>query len=198
MWFVAQDYNFFWYSRWVQPLRSACPWISMQARQMAQDGWPAPDWMRPLYVQRWVGQAIAERLARQAKQATPFVPHFTDSVPCWNKTMTLPYDSKLLHALPELDVLWWWEVEVERLLRMIETPPSEIGEDRWTQAVMGVCGHLLQGYAELKRRCGWRRARALLREVLELFVRWEEIQAEARGADDGTQLTLACQQEAGG
>ena len=166
MWFTAQDFIGFWFSYWFQPLRSACPALSKQARQMADTEWTLPTWLRPLFLQRWIGQAIAQRVVWQATQATPPDYRYADSLPCWNKMAALPYDEKRLGQLPELDVLWLWATDAERLLRMAQTRPGDIGEDRWTQAMLGACGHLVQGYHELRRRLGYREARRLVRLLL--------------------------------
>ena len=75
-----------------------------------------------------------------------------------------------LHTLKDRDLFWLFDVDLERLLRSMQADPTEIGEDRWTQAVLGTCGHLTQSYQEFKRRCGTRRARSLVREELLYFV----------------------------
>ena len=146
---------------------------------MADPAHTLPAWLRPCFLQRWLGLAIAARIAWQVTQPTPARYRFADSDPCWSKTAALPYDEKRLRALPEYDLLWLWEVDAERLLRMIQVAPGTIGEDRWTQAILGVCGHLTQGYHELKRRYGWRQARVLVRQMLALLVTWQAAEAEA-------------------
>lgn len=169
MWFEPDDFHFFWLSRWMQPLRSACPWLSPPVRQKAQKKKKIPKWLRPVYVQHWIRHAVAERQAWLAAHPNAAPYRFADSMPCWSKTAAMPYEERRMHKLKDSDLFWLFDVDLERALRIMQADPAEIGEDRWTQAALGTCGHLAQAYREFQRRCGTRRARSLIREELWIF-----------------------------
>jgi hypothetical protein len=170
------DLPTFWCLSWSLPLRTACHWLTRQPVTLAPPN-PlpsAPRWLRPLFLQRWVGQAVLAR--RQWQRAHPDAMPYrygAESLPCWVHVGALPYDRACLRALGEASVLWLWGVEVERLLRISEIPPVLVGVEDWTQAMLGACGHLAQLYQELKRRHRAKQARVLVRAALQAFVAWE-------------------------
>jgi len=170
------DLPTFWCLPWSLPLRTACHWLRRQPVTVAPpDPLPsAPRWLRPLFLQRWVGQAVLDR--RRWQHAHPDAAPYRyreESTPCWLGRPPSVYDSFILWAIREETLLEWWNIDVERLLRIIETPPALVGVEEWTQAVLGACGHLAQLYRELKRRRKAKAARAMLREALQAFVVWE-------------------------
>ena len=65
MLFVTDDLLSFWMMPWSRPLRAACVWLARFGPPISGDkpDKDAPDWPRPLCLQRWVGQTIASRLA---------------------------------------------------------------------------------------------------------------------------------------
>jgi hypothetical protein len=62
-------------------------------------------------------------------------------------------------------------VELERLQRVIETPPELVGE-RWTRAALGCCEHLTQIYHEFKRRYKARATRSFI-GALQDYIIWQ-------------------------
>jgi hypothetical protein len=168
------DLVFFWSAAWSVPLRSACRWLTPDAQTAVAPDAIAARWLKPLCLQRWVGQAIGDRLAwmRQHPEAAAYR-CWQESTPCWTGMSAVSYDRRCLRELSEAGLLSLWEVEVERLLRISEAPPARVGEDDWARAALGVCEHLSQLYAELKRREQSRRARWRLREALRGYVRWD-------------------------
>ena len=179
MWFSGNTYHFFWLSCWSRPLRAACPHLSEPQQQKAHTKLPIPAWLRSIYVLYGIGQAIAERAAWLLAQPTPPPFHFTDSAPCWSKMAAMLHDPRLIQRLIDEDLLLFFEVKLEQLLRVMRADPNEIGQDRWTQVALGVCGHLMQGYHEFQRRCGTQQARALVRAILRAFVLLGREPAEA-------------------
>jgi hypothetical protein len=157
----------FWFAPWSLPVRSACRWLSLAEKARGARPTPAPQRLRPRCLQRRVGQAVAARLAW--RQAHPEAALYRSSgasdvadlsIPCWTDKAPGPSEQQPLRAVTEDRLLWGWEVEVERLWRSSETPPSLLGWEVWTQAVLGVGGHLAQLYGELQRGHGARRARS--------------------------------------
>ncbi len=184
MWFASPDFLSFWFAAWSLPLRAACPWASAQARQCANRKLPIPKWLAPQCLQRWVGEAIATRVAwQQAHPAARAYRFGRRSEPCWSQTAALPYDQRVLHRLEEAALLWLWGMDLERLLRIVLTPAAEVGEDLWTETALGGCAHLGQVYRELKRRYKAPQARALVWGALRFFVVWRAEEAGAATAD---------------
>ena len=60
--------------------------------------------------------------------------------------------------------------EVERLLRLIQTPPALLGEVIWARSALGICEHLAQVYGELRRRYGARGVRVAVQQLLCAYV----------------------------
>lgn len=173
---TADDLSSFWWASWSAPLRAACVWLKRQppAVEKPADVPDAPRCIRPLCVQRWVGQAVAARLAwwRRHPDALPYR-YRDESEPCW-WTPPAARKPRRLRDLSEASILCTWRVEVERLLRIAEAPPELVGAETWARACLDVYEHLAQLYRELKRRHHARQARAMLREELRCFVLWED------------------------
>jgi hypothetical protein len=176
MCFSAAEIKSFLVGRWSQPLRAASPHLSEQVRQTIRREAPppVPKWVKHQYFQRWLGEAFAARAAWQASQPGEARYRFGQrSEPCWSQSVTLAYDPRPWRVLPEEDILWYMGMEIERLYRITQTPAWKIGEDLWTQTLLGVCRHLAQLYAELARRCKAERARKVARLALHLFLFWD-------------------------
>jgi hypothetical protein len=162
-----------WTMPWSRPFRAACRWFTLETQPM-QGRKPnrfAPRWLRPLLLQRWVGQAIAARLAWLEKHPRATRYHYrVESEPRWVDAAWASYEREILAEFSQAMLLWIFGMEVERLLRIAEEHPSLVGQEEWTRAVLGASEHLAQLYAELKRRHSWQQARAMLREALRCFV----------------------------
>ncbi|HEY7358721.1 MAG TPA: hypothetical protein VH590_19700, partial [Ktedonobacterales bacterium] len=118
-------------------------------------------------------KAIAARLAwmrQHPDQAAFFFPE--TSIPGWTRFFWTPYERRALRSWSDEWLLFHFQLEVERLLRIMQTPPALIGAEDWTRAALGACGHLAQVYHELKRRYGVRAVRRALRDLLYASVRW--------------------------
>jgi hypothetical protein len=176
----------FWLTPWSVPFRSTCRWFTLDTQPLQGRQHPdkeAPRWLRPLLLQRWVGKAIAARLAWLA--AHPQARRYrygVESEPCWDAVAWKRYEWRILREFTEDMLLWIFGMEVERLLRIAEEHPSLAGQGEWTCAVLGASEHLAQVYGELKRRHSWKEARALLRAELSASICWE-------GSDEGTQAS---------
>ena len=180
MTFTAPELASFWSAAWSVPFRLACRWLTPDEKtNVSPDALP-PRQITPLCVQRWVGQAIGARLAwmRDHPEAAAYrysgaYDESDPSIPCWTDRADALYDRRYVRQASEDDLLWRWNVEVERLLRISEATPFLLGEDDWARAVLRVCEHLNQLYAELKRRHRAMRARAILREELRAYIAWD-------------------------
>jgi hypothetical protein len=165
----------FWSQSWSAPLRSACRWLKRAPAPTVQ---PipealAPGWLRPLCFQREVARAIRDRLAwlrAHPDQTADLYPQ--QAIPVWTETAWTPYERGVLRGWEDIALLERVQLEVERLLRIIETPPALLGEEVWTHALLGTCEHLAQLYRELRRRCGARAVRVALRRMLTSYVCW--------------------------
>ncbi len=166
----------FWMTPWSKTLRAACVWVErfgapISGKKPDKD---APNWLRPLLLQRWVAQAITARLAwldAHPDQTTPR--HGNESEPCWDDVAWVSYDRRCLRELREATLLDIFGMEVERLLRIVQEPPGMVGSVEWTRAALGASEHIAQVYAELKRRYKAMRARAILRDELRRFITWQ-------------------------
>ncbi len=173
---TINDLFLFWMTPWSQPLRRACVWIErfgppISGKRPDKD---APNWLRPLCLQRWVAQAITARLAWMSAHPERAGYRFgRESEPCWDEVAWVSYDRRCLRELGEDTLRWIFGMEVERLLRIVQEAPSLVGGMEWTQATLGASEHVAQVYAELKRRRKAVRARGMLREDLRRFVTWE-------------------------
>jgi hypothetical protein len=173
---IWTPFHSFWSSPWAAPLRGACIWLK---RTPAPHVPPtpdklAPDWIRPLCLQRWVGQAIAARLAwvRAHPDSAGFL-YADETIPLWTQTAWWPYHREVLRSESEAWLLTRFQMEVECLLRIMQVPPALLGEEVWTRAALGSCERLAQVYHELRRRVGTSRARQVLREALSVYVTLE-------------------------
>ncbi len=167
--FTAHLINF-WLTPWSDPFRAACLWFTRdtQPLQGHKPNKIAPNWVRPFFVQRWVGEAIAARLA--ANPDTDAYRFGRESEPAWDVAAWASYPGAVLRQLSEQTLLRVLGMEVERLLRIAQEHPCLVGQMEWTSAALCASGHLAQLYAELKRRFKAAQARALLREELRRFV----------------------------
>jgi hypothetical protein len=179
----------FWCTPWSETLRNACVWIArfgppISGKQPDED---APNWLRPLCLQRWVGKAIAARLAwmREHPERAAYC-YGPESEPCWEPVAWVRYDWRCLRALAVETLLYIFGMEVERLLRIVQEPPALVGDADWTRAALGASEHLAQVYAELRRRqppgkgqSKAIRARFILREELRRYVTWEREETAA-------------------
>src|SRR5579859_2777433 len=182
--FIIDYLLVFWQLPWSAPLRAALPWQPEWLPTLAEPP-VAPNWLRPLCVQRWVGQAVAARLAWLQRQPEPdaIPPRFgSESFPEWHPFHLGTYGWRELHALSAASLRWLLGMEVERLCRLARTPPGEIGVSGWVAACLAVCLHVAQLYHELRRRYRTRRARQIVREELAAFLAWGVAEAEAAAA----------------
>ncbi len=170
---VMAQFITFWLTPWSAPFRAACLWFTpdTQPLQGRKPNKVAPNWVRPFFVQRWVGEAIAARLA--ANPDTCAYRYGRDSEPAWDAAAWASYPRAILRQLDEQTLLWIFGMEVERLLRIAQEHPGLVGQMEWTGAALSASEHLAQLYAELKRRYKAAQARALLRDELRRFIEWE-------------------------
>jgi hypothetical protein len=197
-------FHSFWSSPWSLPLRNACIWLKRVPAPVvpATPDALAPNWIRPLCLQRVIGRAIGARIRwmREHPDQSAFL-FPTDAIPLWTREAWTPFARSALRAWNEERLLLLFEIEVERLLRLMQVPPGLMGEEVWTHAVLGACEHLAQLYHEFRRRFGARRVRRFVREVLLDYIYWEpeppdgdsEAAAEAE-ADEAEPLALAAPQ----
>jgi hypothetical protein len=178
----------FWLMPWSAPFRHACVWVTrlgapLQGKQPDKD---APNWLRPLCVQRWVGQAVAARLAWLAAHPEVDAWRFGhESEPAWVEAAYARYDWRCLRAFTDSLLLWLFGMEVERLARIAQEAPALVGSGEWTRAALGAFEHIAQIYAELKRRHKAMQARALLREDLRACITWQAPRQNADVPDAG-------------
>ena len=145
----------FWMMPWSAPFRAACRWFTPETQPLRgrKPNDDAPTWLRPLFLQRWVGQAIAARLAwLEAHPQAKRYRYDDESEPRWEEAAWASYERAFLRTFDEALLLWMFGMEVERLLRIAEEHPVLVGGTDWTCAVLGASEHLAQVYAELKRR----------------------------------------------
>ena len=166
----------FWSQSWSVPLRAACVWLRRTPPPVVPftPNRLAPGWLRPLCLQREVGQAVGARLTwmrAHPDQAGYLYP--TDSIPCWSRDAWIPYERGALRVWTDEWLLVLFQMEVERLLRIVQTPPALLGEEVWTRAALGACEHLAQLYREFRRRYQARPVRLFVRRVLRAYVCWE-------------------------
>ncbi len=184
---TMHDLMTFWLTPWSQPLRDACEWV-------ARDGPPlsgkrpdsdAPAWVRPLFLQRWVARAIAARLAWLREHPDLAGQRFgKESETDWTCVVWTFAEPRCLRELCEETLLWIFNCEVERLLRIAQESPLVVGNGAWTQAALVACAHLARVYAELRRRHRAMQAKAIVREELRRFVTWNEGAAALQSAGD--------------
>jgi hypothetical protein len=177
---TTPDLLSFWCTPWSEPLRRACVWLTRFGPPISgqQPDQAAPRWLRPLCLQRWVGQAIAARLAWMRQHPERAAYRFgRESEPCWQAVAWASYERRCLRELAEETLLVIFGMEVERLLRIMQEPPMLVGDLDWTRATLGACEHLAQVYGELKRRHKAMHTRALVREELRGYITWQRAAA---------------------
>ena len=165
----------FWMTPWSRTLRGACVWLERLGAPISgtRPDAEAPNWLRPLCVQRRVGQAVADRLAWVAAHPEAGYRCGRESEPCWTEVGWASYPRRYLRAMSEESLRWLFMMEVERLVRSMEEAPGLVGGADWTRGVLGACEHVAQVYGEWRRRHKARRARTIVREELAAFVAWE-------------------------
>jgi hypothetical protein len=175
----------FWSQSWSATLRSSCRWLRRDPAPVVPTipEALAPGWLRPLCFQREVARAIRDRLAwLRANPDQSAMLYLLESLPCWTAEDWTPYRRGVLRAWGDEWLVEQVQIEVERLLRIVDTPPALLGEEVWTHAALGTCERLAQLYRELRRRCGARATRVALRRLLTGYVYWfpqEEAEASA-------------------
>jgi len=165
----------FWSSPWSRSLRAACVWLKRTPAPIvpATSDALAPGWLRPLCLHRQIGWAIGARLAWQRAHPDLAALRFpTNSIPCWDEGAWVSYPRRGLPRLTDEQMLGLFLVELERLQRVIETPPELVGE-RWTRAALGCCEHLTQIYHEFKRRYQARATRSFIGALLQDYICWQ-------------------------
>ncbi len=90
----------------------------------------------------------------------------------WDHVVWTFAEPRCLRELGEATLLWIFNCEVERLLRIVQESPLPTSSGEWTQATLVACAHLAGVYAELRRRHRAMRARAIVREELRRFITW--------------------------
>ena len=166
----------FWSSSWSAPLRAACVWFKRQPAPVVPKTADAltPGWLRPLCVQRMVGQAVCDRLAWLRAHPDLAASLYPDEAPPgWDRGDWIPYDYGTLRRLSDEWLLLLFQINVERLLHTVRMPPALVGEERWTRSALGTCEHLAQLYREFRRRYQARATRKFVQHVLNLYVVWE-------------------------
>jgi hypothetical protein len=165
----------FWSSPWAAPLRESCVWLQRQAAPVVPPTPDrlVPDWLRPLCFQREIGRTIRARLAnarRDARYAATLYAYA--SQPTWGAEDWRPYGRGVLRSWSKERLLEHFQMELERLLRIMQTPPALLGEAVWTHSALGTCEHLAQLYQEFRRRYGARRTRRFMCKVLTGYAWW--------------------------
>ncbi len=173
---TRDDLLLFWTTPWSAPLRNACIWIDRFGPPISgkRPDTDAPKWVRPLFLQRWVAQAIVARLAwLEAHPHLATDRYGNESEPCWDTVAWASYDRRCLREHCDTTLLRLFGMEVERLLRIVQEPPGLVGSWEWTLGALGASEHVALVYAELKRRHKAMRARSMLREELCRFITWQ-------------------------
>ena len=105
------------------------------------------------------------------------------TIPLWTPAGWTPFAQSALRAWSDERLLLLFQVETERLLRILQAPPKLLGEAVWTRAVLGACEHLAQLYHEFRRRSGARAVRRFVRRALVEYIYWEPPREDAAPAD---------------
>ena len=156
--FSPDELEAFWSAAWSVPLRSACRWLEPAVQTHLDAAVQSPLWLKPFCVQRWIGQAVLDRLAWMRAHPEAAAYRFSGpagvgdaSLARWTEPPSEVEAWLDVHLEIDDCLCWRWEVEVERLLRISEAPPALLGEALWAQAVLRSCARLSLVYAELKR-----------------------------------------------
>lgn len=160
----------FWLTPWSAPFRATCLWFTpdTQPLQGRRPNKIAPAWVRPFFLHAWVAEAIAARL--KANPQTCAYLWGRASEPCYKADAWASYAGAVLRECDEHDLLNFFLLDTERLLRIAQEHPRLVGDLYWTGAALSASEHLAQVYAELKRRCKAQQARALVSQALSRFV----------------------------
>jgi|GEM_PF-2168014 len=144
----------FWLLPWSAPLRAALVYHPDPDRFPPSSLPPlAPRWLKPLCVQRWVGQAVAAHLAWRAAHPDRW-PYRSgeDSLPEWQEGNLGRYVGRYLGGFAEAELRWLLGMEVERRRRLALLSPAERGEGAWVACMLAVHLHVAQVYRALRRR----------------------------------------------
>jgi hypothetical protein len=165
----------FWTMPWSDPFRAACCWVVLLGAplQGSKPDTDAPGWLRPLLVQRWVGQTIAARLAWLGAHPEARATRFGDEAqPIWLADGWVDHQRRWLRSQHDDMLLRLVAIEAERLTRIAQEAPTIVGSAHWTGAALGAFARIAQLYRELKRRHHAMPARTMLRAELQRFVEW--------------------------
>ncbi len=96
MLFDEEDVAAFWSGSWSRPFRAACRWLSPDLKTYVSPDPKPGQWLSPCCVQRWVSQAVADRLAwmqTHPKALYRYTGPADDdpSRPCWTEGATFPH-----------------------------------------------------------------------------------------------------------
>ena len=134
----------------------------------------APDWLRPLCLQRQLAKAVQARLAW--RKAHPKAPNYWAekwTSPDWDQDAWTPYNVRWLHGYSVEGLTARFQIDLERLVRIMEVPPSVLGAAIWTHSALGSCERLAQLYQEVLRRYGALGHAALCARLLDSYICWE-------------------------
>ncbi len=151
--FSVDEVHSFLIARWSLPIRRTCPHLPAQERQTVRPKTkvPVPKGIKPQFLQRWLGSAIASRLAWQEQQTTaPRYRFGLRSAPCWSQTMTLPYEGRALRGEEEETLLWYLGMDIERASHHAGGPNGGRREpvDADTLERLPACGAGVSGTAQ--------------------------------------------------
>ena len=121
--FRPTDLVDFWLMPWSEPLRDACCWIALLGVPLAgkKPDTDAARGLRPLFLQRWAGQAARDRLAWLRLHPEAERDRFGDeSDPGWDVEGRLVSERRCLQQMEEAALLRLIAVEAERLTRIAE------------------------------------------------------------------------------
>src|ERR1051326_1143422 len=128
---LNRDLIDFWLMPWSAFFRATCLWFTLDTQPI--QGRPPekepPRWMRPLFLQRWVAQAVTTRL--KANPSTTAYRFGKESESCWDAVAWLRYDWRILRQFNEDILLWIFGMEADRLLRIAQEHPSMVGQVQW-------------------------------------------------------------------
>jgi hypothetical protein len=161
----------FWCAVWAAPVRAALGTSYVDALPPDLPDWPVLRRLGPLSIQRMIAQAIVTRLAWLRERHIPVLLRLEgDSLICWDDVLTRPLPRYCLREASELDLDEYVGLYTEWLVHLLNLPEEGLSQAVRLAALVGICGRLAQVYAEWRRRCGWRQARALLREALRHYL----------------------------
>ena len=161
----------FWSSVWAAPVRASLGETWLDALLIDLPNWPVVRQFGPLCVQRLIARAIVARLAWLREHHIPLLPRYEqDSAVCWECLAMKPSVWQNMAELDEWELHTCFGLLTEWLLHMVAAPADAVSPALRAAAIAGACGRLARIYAEWRRRCGWRVARAIIREDLLHYV----------------------------